>query len=66
MDVFEDDIKKFGFIHATLFRRKYGSQTTIEQMVEDAENEGWIRAILPNLENHKEIEAITDWSEVGV
>lgn len=66
MDVYEDDIKIFGFIHLSLWRRKYGSQTTIEQMQEDAKTEGWIRAILPNLMTHKEMEAITDWSEVGV
>ena len=69
MEIYDTDIMMYGFVTLSLFRQLYGSGTTLEQMEQDAENHGWIRAILPNLKARKEgeiIEVSPDWSEVGL
>ena len=67
MTVQREDILMYGFIIVSMFDSLYPSgQTTTTQMEEDAENNGWIRAILPNLTARKTIDTFVDVSEVGM
>ena len=67
MTVVRDDILMYGFMIVSAFDLLYPSgTTTTTQMAEDAETNGWIRSILPNLEARLTIETFVDVSEVGM
>lgn len=62
-----NDITMYGFIIAAQFDQLYPDGATVEQMEQDAEEHGWIRGILPNLQVRKDAEelpTLTNWSEV--
>lgn len=67
MRVTRMDVLMFGFVITALFDELYPSgTTTLEQMENDSETNGWIKAVLPNISVRKEYDSYVDVSEVAM